>query len=162
MKKWAQILYFYFLYQLIWSISYYKTKSARYLSECINCSWNVSFSFIRFQLNQYVLYVQYEQLNLRFTAPISRLLSNQSIPSQITDTTDRQTKVPSAARSTDCMDIANSSELPVAQWTWYVHDVSDSEQTGRTSGKCRFVRRFMVCTVHWKLLRVSNKGKGDG
>jgi len=84
------------------------------------------------------------------------LLLNQLIPSQITDTTDRQTSVPSAARSTDCVDIASDSVLPVAQWTWYVHAVSVSAQTGRTSGKCSFVMKFTVCTVHKMLFRWSN------
>ena len=40
-----------------------------------------------------------------------------------------------AARSIDCVDIAIGSVLSVAQWTWYVHVVSNSGQTGRTSGK---------------------------
>ena len=51
--------------------------------------------------------------NLRFIAHITLLLSNQSIQLQITDTTGRQTSVLSAARSTDCVDIASGSLLPV-------------------------------------------------
>jgi hypothetical protein len=64
----------------------------------------------------------YEQINLRYIAPIPLMLLNQSIPLQITDTTDRQHSVPSAARSTDCVIIASV--------------VSGSGQTGNTSGKC--------------------------
>ena len=78
------------------------------------------------------------------TVSISLLLSNYSFPSQITDTLNQQTSVPSAA---DCVDKANSSVQPVAQWTGYVHVVWGSGQTGRTGGKCWFVRGFTVCTV---------------
>jgi len=112
--------------------------------------------------SQYVQYAHYAKLNLRYIAHISLLLSNHSFPSQITDTTDRQTSVPSAARSTDCVDIASGSVLPVAQWTWYVHAVSDSGQTGRTSGKCWFVGRFMICVVLIILWRLPNEGKELG
>ena len=95
---------------------------------------------------QFVQYVQYThpvqcaQLNLCFIAHISLLLSNQSIPSQITDVTDRQTSAPSAARCSDCVDIASGSVLSVPQWTWYLHAVTSSGQTGRISGKCLFVK----------------------
>ena len=85
---------------------------------------------------QYAQYAQCEQLNLCYTAHITLLLSNQSVHLQITDTADQQTSVPSAARSTDCVDIARGSVLPVAQWTWYVHVVCCSGHTARTSGKC--------------------------
>ena len=104
------------------------------------------------QYIQYEVYAHYEQINLRYITPISLLLSNKSIPPQITDATDRQTSVPSAARSTDCVDNASGSVQPVAQWTWYVHAVCCSGQTARTSGKGWFVGRFMLCTVHHILL----------
>ena len=97
------------------------------------------------------------QINLRYIVSISLLHSNQSIPLQITDKTDRQTSLPSAARSTDCVDIASGSVLPVAQWTWYVRVVCGSGQTGRTSGKCWLVRRFVVCNVYWMLFSLPNQ-----
>jgi len=81
---------------------------------------------------------------------------------QITDTTHRHTLVPSAARSTDCVDIASGSVLLVAQWTWYVYAVWGSGQTGRTSGKCSFMISFMFSTVHKMLLSLPNEGKRDG
>jgi hypothetical protein len=81
--------------------------------------------------------------------------------SQITDTTDQHTSVPSAARSTDCVDIASGTVLPVAQWTRYVHAVSGSGQTGRTSGKCSFVISFINCTVHQIVFRWSNTGTAE-
>jgi len=52
---------------------------------------------------------------------------------------DRQTSGPIRTLSVNCVDIASGSVLPVAQWTWYVHAVSGSIQTGRSSGKCLFV-----------------------
>jgi xanthine/uracil/vitamin C permease (AzgA family) len=55
--------------------------------------------------------------------------------------------------SADCVGIASGNVLPVAQWTRYVHVFSGSAQTGRTSGKCLFVRGFMICTVHYILFR---------
>jgi hypothetical protein len=90
------------------------------------------------------------------------LLSNQSIHLQKTDTKDRPTSVQSAARSTDSVDIASGTVLPVAQWTWYVQAASGSGQRGRTDGKCWFVGGFVLSTVHKMLLRLPNKGKGDG
>ena len=106
------------------------------------------------------MHCRYIMNKLNFVIPPSpthiMLLSNQSIPSKIIDKTDRETSVQSAGWSRDCMDIASSSVLPVAQWTWYVHIASGSGQTGRTSGKCWFVRRFTVCTVHHLLFRWSN------
>jgi hypothetical protein len=36
----------------------------------------------------------------------------------------------------------------VAHWTWYVCVVWCSGQTEGGSGKCWFVGRFTVCTVH--------------
>ena len=101
------------------------------------------------------------QLNLRYIAPVSLLLSNQSIHLQITDKTDRQTSLPSAARFTDCVNIDSGSVLPVAQWTWYVHAVCGNGQTGRTSGKCSFVRRFIIWIVHWMLFSLPNQEKWD-
>jgi len=71
---------------------------------------------------------QYKQINLWYIAPIL-LLSNHYSPSQITYTRDRQISVPSAARSTDGVNIASGSKLLVAQWTWYVYVVSGSGQT---------------------------------
>ena len=59
--------------------------------------------------------------------PINLLTDNGKI--------DRQLSIPSAGRSAGCVDIASSSVLHVAQWTWYVHAVTGSGQTGRTSGK---------------------------
>lgn len=70
---------------------------------------------------QYAQYAQYAQHNLPYTAPISLLFSNQLILLQITDKTDRQTSVPSAAQPTDCVDNASGSVLPVAKWKWYLH-----------------------------------------
>jgi hypothetical protein len=43
-----------------------------------------------------------------------------------------------------------------------VHAVTGSGQIGRTSGKCSFVGRFILCTVHIILLRLPNERKGDG
>ena len=37
--------------------------------------------------------------------------------------------------------------LLYVQWTGYVSVVWGSGQTGRTGGKCWFVRSFTVCTV---------------
>ena len=60
------------------------------------------------------------------------------------------------------MDITSDSVLSVVQWTRYVHVVAGSGQTGRTAGKCLFVRRFILFTVHIILLRLPNERKGDG
>jgi len=60
------------------------------------------------------------------------------------------------------VDIASDSVLPVALWTWYVHVVLGSGQTGRTRGKCRFVRGFMLCEVHKMILRFPNEEKVMG
>ena len=49
--------------------------------------------------------------------------------------------------------------LPVAQWTWCVDIICGSGQTGRTSIKCSFVIKFMVCIVHKMLLKLPNEGK---
>ena len=40
-------------------------------------------------------------------------------PLTLADIKDRQTSVPSAARSADCVKFTSGSVLPVAQWTWY-------------------------------------------
>jgi len=57
------------------------------------------------------------------------------------------------------VDNATGSLLTVAQWMWYVHVVWGSGQTGRASGKCWFVRGFMVCKIHGMLLGLPNEGK---
>ena len=100
--------------------------------------------------------------NIRYTTPVSLLLPKQSIHLQIRKKRGRQTSVPSAARSTDCVDIASGSVLPVTQWTWYVRVVCGSGQTGRTIGKSWLERRDVFFTVHIMLLRLPNEGKGDG
>ena len=40
-----------------------------------------------------------------------------------------------------------------------MHAVSGTGQIGSTSGKCWFVGRFIVCTVHKMLLRLPSEGK---
>jgi hypothetical protein len=114
------------------------------------------------QYEQYVDYEEYAQYYLRYSIPISLLLSNLSTHS--TDNRhDRSTNsVPSAAQATHCVDIASVSVLPVALCTWYVHVVSGSGRTGETSGKCCFVSIFMVCTVHIMFLRLQNERKEIG
>jgi hypothetical protein len=60
------------------------------------------------------------------------------------------------------VDIASDSVLPVTQWTWYVRVVLGSGQTGRTGGKCRFVRKFISCMVHKMILSFPNEENGMG
>jgi len=79
---------------------------------------------------------------------ISLLLSNQLIPSQITDTIDGQLRYR--------QQLDPHSVLPVAQWTWHAHVVAGSGQTGRASGKCKFMISITLCTVHHILFRWSN------
>jgi hypothetical protein len=142
-----KICVLYFLYNLVWNISHYKTKSARHRSECINSSWNIPLIFSDF--NETNIHSVYIMDNILYIAPISLILSYLSTNLQVTDTTDQQTSVPSVARSTDCVDIASGCVLPLAQWTWYVHAVFGSGQTGRISGKCSFVISFTACTVFY-------------
>ena len=94
-----------------------------------------------------IMYSMYRMNNITFV--LSSLIpapTNQTIHLQITDIPYRQTSVTSAAQSTHCVDIASGSVLPVAQWTLYVHAVSSSGQTGRTSGKCSFMKRYIIFT----------------
>ena len=55
--------------------------------------------------------------------------------------------------------IANGSVLSVAQWTWYAHVDSGSAERGRTRGKCRFVRRIMICKDYSMLFGLTNQVK---
>jgi len=157
MKRWAHHLCFYFPWNLVWNISHYKTKLERYLRECINSTCNISVNFIRFQWKQYVYCANYETLNPHYTVPLPLLLTNVSFPSQITHINDRQSSVSSVALSTDFVDIASVSVLSVDQWTWYMHVVSASPQRRRTSGKCSFVTRFIICSVLLMFLSLPNQ-----
>ena len=141
------------------------SSNVRHVTSC-NASMFISLCFVQSlnictysTLNTH--YAQY--FNLTSLHPLHISAAIRPI-NPLTDTRykSRQTPVPSAVRSTDCVDIASGSVLPVAQWTRYVHLVSGSAQTVRTSGKCRFVRGFMVCAVHQILLKLPNEGEVDG
>ena len=93
------------------------------------------------QCLEHTHYAHYSQHNLRYIAHISLLLSNQS---QISDMTERITSVPSAGRSTDCVDIASGSELHVAKWTRYVHVVSGSVQAERPAVSVHYVKLYYL------------------
>jgi len=78
------------------------------------------------QYAQDAQYAQYAQHELRYTSPMSLLLANQSIHSQITDISDLATSVPSAVRSTECVSILLVAQFIRAtcfEWVWHVRVV---------------------------------------
>ena len=106
------------------------------------------------------LYSMYSMYNVTFLTSPPYLYY-----SQITDIRRMETSVPPAARSIDCVDILGLAQFvrtTCSAWMWYGHVVAHRTQTGRTSGKCRFVRRFMLCAVHKMSLRFPREGKGMG
>jgi hypothetical protein len=102
------------------------------------------YSLILSDFNENDTHIMYSKLKLSLNNPhISAALK------PINPLTDKRNNrstqfVPSAARSTYCVDIATGSVLTVAQWTWQMHVFSGSIQIGRASGKYQFVRRFVL------------------
>ena len=156
MKKWAKNLCFDFLYNLIWNISHYKTKLD--ISKWMWKILHVIYPSILSHFNETNMHIVYTLNHLSNVTPPHISPANKLI-FPLTDYTQKISTKFSTVRSTiyrfcghlqlQCAACSTVDMVRALVW--------GGAQTGRTSGKCWFVMRFMICTVHVMLFRLRNQ-----